>query len=450
MKKRLNAPALLGIALILFSSITGAPLFVRSAHAQTPAATDEQVLAGAGERIARYRMGNLTVRVVDRRGRALTGAAVDVEQTRHAFLFGANIFLLDPLDSSNVQRAYQERFAALFNYATLPFYWGTFEEQRGRPQYARLERMARWSVEHGITPKGHPLIWHEVYPRWAPPEPEATIPLLRERVTDIITRYKGLISVWDVINEANVAPDFKNGLGRWVKRDGAAPVVRTALQWARRAARGSRTNLIYNDYEVGPKNVALLTELAAQQSLPDTIGLQSHMHKEIWPLTRVWEVCETYARFGRPLHFTEVTVISGPQREFSYQGPRLTDWLTTPQDEARQADYVEKFYTLLFSHPAVEAITWWDLSDTGAWLGAPAGLLRRDMTPKPAYERLMSLVHGKWWTRAKATTDERGQYRTRAFLGDYKINVTARGRTRSVVARLTKNEDGETLVTIRL
>ena len=49
-----------------------------------------------------------------------------------------------------------------------------------------------------------------------------------------------------------------------------------------------------------------------------------------------------------------------------------------------------KFYTALFAHPAVQAITWWDFSDLGAWLGAPAGWLRRDMSPKPVYDRLMA------------------------------------------------------------
>jgi hypothetical protein len=44
------------------------------------------------------------------------------------------------------------------------------------------------------------------------------------------------------------------------------------------------------------------------------------------------------------------------------------------------------FYTLLFSHPAVAALIWWDLSDRGALPGAPAGLLREDVGFKPAYD----------------------------------------------------------------
>jgi hypothetical protein len=176
------------------------------------------------------------------------------------------------------------------------------------------------------------------------------------------------------------------------------------------------------------------------------------MHQGVWPLPRVWETCETFARFGRPLHFTEVTILSGETRTgINYQGPPATDWKTTPEGEAQQADYVADFYTLLFSHPSVRAITWWDLSDVqGAWLGAPAGLLRGDMTPKPAYERLLRLIKHDWWTNTSGQTDRAGDYRTRAFLGSYQITVTAAGRARTVSAEVTRNEEARNVVTVRL
>ncbi len=82
------------------------------------------------------------------------------------------------------------------------------------------------------------------------------------------------------------------------------------------------------------------------------------MHQNDWPVQRVWEVCATYARFGKPLHFTETTVLSG---KHGWQLP--APWPSTAEGEARQAEYVEKFYTVLFSHPAVQAITWWDFMD---------------------------------------------------------------------------------------
>ena len=83
---------------------------------------------------------------------------------------------------------------------------------------------------------------------------------------------------------------------------------------------------------------------------------------------------------------------------------------------------------MLFSHPAVEAITWWDFSDAQAWKSAPAGLVRKDMSPKPAYQELMKLVKDKWWTRGAAETAADGIATFRGFLGEYTVTASAPGK----------------------
>jgi GH35 family endo-1,4-beta-xylanase len=273
-------------------------------------------------------------------------------------------------------------------------------------------------------------VWQEVWPRWAPLDPEAAIPLMRARVTDLVSHYQNTIHYWDVVNEANGASYYRpqNGETAWVRRDGPAAVVESALGWARAAAAGrTEETFIYNDYDTGSSNEELLTQLQADGKLPDAIGIQSHMHGGEWPLSKVWRVCETFGRFGKPVHFTETTVLSGPRRAIDYNGPPPADWNTTPEGEAKQAEYVEQFYSLLFSHPAVRAITWWDFSDQGAWLHAPAGLVRKDMTPKPVYTRLLELIRHRWWTHASGKTDPSGIYAERVFYGDYRITVTGPG-----------------------
>jgi hypothetical protein len=97
---------------------------------------------------------------------------------------------------------------------------------------------------------------------------------------------------------------------------------------------------------------------------------------------------------------------------------------------------------MLFSHPAVEAITWWDFSDDGAWQGAPAGLLRKDLSPKPAYETLQRLIKHQWWTNVEATTDVHGKATFRGFHGDYQAVVrSADGKRTEVTLRLAPGEN---------
>lgn len=391
----------------------------------------QELLTGAAERIERQRKADCTIRLVNAQGRPVRSQTVRVEMTRHAFLFGANIFPLFEFDEKR-HETYGQRFRELFNYATLAFYWGAYEPEQGRKTgREQQKRIAEWCKQHGIGTKGHPLVWHEVYPRWASNDPDVIKPMLQARVREIIREFRGLIDRWDVINEATVGHRYENGVGKWLTRDGALKVVIETLQWARAA--NPKAFLLYNDYNLSPEFEKLVEELVKSNAPLDAVGIQSHMHTSDWTLERAWEVCETYARFGKPLHFTEVTVLSG---QHGWQLPR--PWRSTPEGEVRQADYVERFYTLLFSHPAVEAITWWDLSDAYAWQGAPAGLLREDLSPKPAYERLRKLIREQWWTPTQTlTSDSQGIVRFRGYLGAYRI--TAGAKTQAFELKRGKN-----------
>jgi GH35 family endo-1,4-beta-xylanase len=393
-----------------------------SARSRESEMSEADILSTAHARIERYRKSDAVVRVVDGAGAPVAGARVKIEQIRQAFLFGCNAFPVLGYDDPKLEQAYEEQFAALFNYATLGFYWGAYERGPGQTQEKRLRRQAEWCKAHGIATKGHPLVWHEVYPSWGPSEVRETKEKLRARVTDIVSGFKGLVDRWDVVNEATVSAEHDNGVGHWAKQEGAFAMVAEALGWARAA--NPKAVLLYNDFKLDEDYEKLAAELTSgSKTLVDTFGIQSHMHREEWPISKVWEACETYSRFGKPLHFTEVTVLSG---EHGWGLPQ--PWPSTPDGEAKQAAYVEKLYTVLFSHPAVQAITWWDFND-GAWQGAPAGLVHKDLTPKPAYQRLLALVRGRWWTSLEAQSDAEGAVEFRGFKGRYRVTVTTAAGT---------------------
>ena len=102
---------------------------------------------------------------------------------------------------------------------------------------------------------------------------------------------------------------------------------------------------------------------------------------------------------------------------------QVSEWPSTTEGEQRQAQEVVLHYKTLLAHPAVQAITWWDLSD-GGWLNAPAGLLREDHSSKPAYDELLKLIKGEWWlSPTKFTTDASGQFTFNGFLGDYELSI---------------------------
>jgi endo-1,4-beta-xylanase len=387
--------------------------------------TDADILAQSRERIEQHRMGDGTITVRDVRGKAVRGAKVKVEQLRHDFLFGSNFFMFGHCGKPELEEQYRQRFEALLNYCTLPFYWASYERERGKPNYEYTDRVAAWTLEHGITCKGHPLVWDHPAgsPAWLPDDPKEIERLSLARVRAIVSRYRGRIDIWDVVNEATHLTDKPNKtkMADWAAAQGPVPYVAEHLEAARAA--NPRATLLVNDYRIDPPYYDILESLRhSGKFLFDIVGIQSHMHGGVWPLHKVWDTCDTYSELGRPLHFTESTIVSGPRK-----GPGESWGPTTPEGEARQADLTTKFYTALFAHPAVQAITWWDFSDLGAWQGAPAGWLRSNMSPKPVYEGLMSLIKGKWWTKAEGTTDSRGRFKLRAYYGTHRITVQLPG-----------------------
>ena len=404
-------------------------------------------------RIERVRKGDLTISVRDARGKPRSDVTITVKQTKQAFLFGCNIFGLEPKNEETAQKEYQERFVHLFNFATLPFYWGAFEAEKGKPDNEKLMGMADWCVAHNLTAKGHPLIWHEVYPTWAPKTADEVIPLLEDRIFDLIPRYRGKVTFWDVINETTVSRGTDTGIGDWAGRNGPVAVVQKSLSWARAADRKESVKaiLLYNDFNLGPDLKYLLMTLRERNALPDAIGIQSHMHGGVWPLEKVWQTAEEYAVFKRPIHFTEVTVVSGPRPATAEKDAsgNLNNWPSTAEGEKIQAEYLPQFYSVLFSNPNVQAITYGDFSDRGAWQGAPAGLLHADMTPKPVYERLKRLIQTEWRTNATGKPNVQGQYKTRAFYGDYEITVTDKaGQKATKTVKLPVGESVEVSLTL--
>ena len=383
---------------------------------------NEQILGQADERIEKHRKGEATLKVIDAGGRPLrSGLPVTIEQKQHKFLFGCNIFKLGRCRAPEDNILYEKRFAALLNFATLPFYWWNYERRQGEPDDKRTGEIVQWCKAHKITTKGHPLAWNYVDPRWLTDDPDMAMQFQLDRIGRCVRKFKGDIDIWDVVNEATHYDREQIKKQAPILTEAIRKIgVKAYLHKAFRAARKANPNatLLINDYRTDSAYAdKVISELIDDNGWPlyDVIGIQSHMHGRYWGARKAWDVCEQFARFGKPLHFTETTVVSGPRA--------AEGWATTPEGETQQARQVAEFYRILFSHPAVEAITWWDFTDQNAWQRAPAGLVREDMTPKPAYTELERLIKGQWWTQTQATIEDGGQARFRGFLGQYEVSA---------------------------
>jgi GH35 family endo-1,4-beta-xylanase len=224
---------------------------------------------------------------------------------------------------------------------------------------------------------------------------------------------------------ANEPDGVRNAVTRLSERKGRVAMVELAVAEAR--AGGTDPFLVLNDFDLGPEYERLIEDVLAAGIRIDAIGLQSHMHQGFRGEAQITEICDRFARFGLPLHWTETTLVSGepmPAEIEDLNDYVVDDWPSTPEGEARQADEIVRHYSTLVAHPAVQAITYWGFDDEGAWLGAPGGFLRRDGSPKPAYGALRSLIRGQWWLEPTSLrTDGEGRIGVSAFAGDFEISA---------------------------
>ena len=73
--------------------------------------------------------------------------------SRPGFLFGANVFGFAGSEQ------YRQRFTAVFNFGTVPFYRNTTEPTEGALNYSREDAILEKTAGTPLLVKGHPLLW---------------------------------------------------------------------------------------------------------------------------------------------------------------------------------------------------------------------------------------------------------------------------------------------------
>ena len=332
---------------------------------------------------------------------------------RKGFLFGCNFFGYPELGEP-----YAEKFAALFNFATLPLYWRSFEPEEGKPLFGPLDTKLARLEKAGIRGKGHPLCWfHEAgCPAWMEGRPfEQWREQQRRRIAEIAGRYRGRITVYDVINEAHDwgnEPQFSQEQLLEMTRL-AAEATRAADPQALRVVNNccpfgeyAATGRTYKGLQPRSLRTPLQYLRAVLQAKVDfeAIGVQVYYPEH--DLFEIARMLDRFAALGKPLHVTELGVSSAAGRDEQAMGkePTRAYW-HAPWSEGIQADWIEQFYTLCYARPAVRAVTWWDFSDAGGHFFPHGGFLRPDGQPKESYHRLQGLIEA--WTGRSRVPDKR-------------------------------------------
>jgi len=332
---------------------------------------------------------------------------------RKGFLFGCNGF--------GLASGYPEtlnQFVALFNYTTIPIYEGWVEPEKGHPDYSLFEAALNTLMGTTIVPKGHPGIWLEPEntPKWLQNiSYDETKQYCLEHVRQAISRYRHCVHIWDVVNEAHVQPETDRGMRGFTREENVdltVSALRTAHEADPTCFRIVNLTGTWADYYMGehPAGTQWQRRPAPWQQSPydylsmlrdaeagyEAIGLQYyHSGRDMLE----WERdLESFNHFGKPIHITEmgfpcsIAPFPGQEKYAFWGGGNGGEAMTWHNEftETVQADWVESVYTIAYSKPWVEAISYWDFNGKGH-----DGFVTTEGKPRESYHRLKSLL-AKW------------------------------------------------------
>lgn len=394
--------------------------------------------------IEQYRKGYANILVKDSEGNPIPNVKITVNQKSHEFKFGANLFMLDELETEEKNEAYKKYFADTFNMATLPFYWDATEPEKGHTRYDKnsvklyrrppIDLCIEFCEKHGIEPREHALAYEHFFPDWLSGASVFEVKKeLERRYKEISERYSDKIPTIEVTNEM-----------KWTKGKTAFYDEPDFVEWCFKTAEKyfPANQLVINEWSGLPwedncratdNYYSYIEANILKGAKIDAIGMQYHMFfkseneyektRPFYNPENLYNHMDLYSSFGKPLQVTEVTIPAYSNSE---------------EDEALQAEIIEKLYSVWFSHSNMEQIIYWNLVD-GYAAFAPqgdmtagenyyyGGLLRFDMTPKPAYYTLKNLIQKKWHTDETVFTNECGNASFKGFYGKYDLKIEIDG-----------------------
>ena len=202
-------------AMSLFSFLVGVVVLASIVSAQDDVAT-KLTPSAINARIAELRMGDIIIKTKP-------GAEVQVQQTRHEFLFGTAIAnsvaenSVNPMSPEN-RKMYLKILSENFNYAVHEnaLKWYDCEKQYNVVDYAVADRIWEICHEYNIPMRGHCIFWakDKYAMEWLKKlDNDALRGKVISRAMGVTSHFKGRISEFDLNNEMINGDFFRRRLG---------------------------------------------------------------------------------------------------------------------------------------------------------------------------------------------------------------------------------------------
>ena len=428
-------------------------------------------IPNTSESIKKIRMRDIEIQILDHLGKPVINHSIEIELTKHAFLFGDcnpemdSLFRQGPATAEKLE-VYRKVFASVLNAVNSTCYW----TERPRNNMAKTEAFqgeykldgfadtVDWGNANNLTVKGHPLFWTvpKAIPDWMLKYDYPTqLKFLEVRLRSLVGRFKGKVKLWDAVNEMLWEPALKNLADRnWPHLEtlnNMAEYISFVLRICREEDPDAK--FLINDYGLEKTHSAKAQLAANDNDLKSadesgvkakdgtivTARLQRKRYLEL--VKRLWEIGFPPAAIGLQGHSGAVT----PEEQSAFYDEmaqarlplHITEFWARPEDfgadylkmpvkeqDQQIAAYVGQFLTNAFAHPAIESFFFWGFMDMATvWPENNAPVYEE----KPVLKVVKDLIHKEWHTHEVLNTDSNGMVRLRGYYGDYSLRYGLHG-----------------------
>jgi endo-1,4-beta-xylanase len=281
--------------------------------------------------------------------------------------YGAAVSLADLRADPRLQKALAEACDVLVPVGELK--WAELRPSPDRFAFENADEIAAFARKHALALRGHTLVWYAAMPDWTKTisSPRMAEQVLVEHIKVVVSRYRGRIASWDVVNEA--IPDAPRNPGDrrpsvWSAHLGDKYIP---LAFRTAATADPHAELVLNEYDVEFANEASKAKRAALRNLIldllsagvpiHAVGLQCHL-RGATPIDRdgLSEFVAEMHGHGLKVLVTELDVID-------------TDlpWRNAERDEII-ANQVRDLLQVLTAAAPLDALLTWGITDRYSWI----------------------------------------------------------------------------------
>lgn len=304
----------------------------------------------------------------DRDIRAVGDASLRQRADAKGLFVGAAIELPELADSGFSQQVLQECNILV---AENDFKFGALRPSLDQFNFTQSDRLLGFARQHSIPMRGHTLVWHLSMPDWFEAVNRRNAEqVLTRHIQTVVSRYRGQIHSWDVVNEAIEPSDGRGDRFRrtpWLELLGK-DYIDLAFRVAAEADPDAL--LVYNELGLEANNsdararrtavLKLLERLKADGTPVQALGIQSHLvgHEDYTGFEHLHPFLSEVADLGLKILVTELDVSDQ----------------ALPADPGQRDRHIAQLYrdylSVMLDEIATIAVLTWGLSDRYTWLSS--------------------------------------------------------------------------------